>query len=240
MQGQLVGQFNLNAQLGLAFADADAGEVEVNSWQDPSLGNGIVATSSAFAGADLEQDVHQKNENSASIELPALQADADPTSDGRVFPLEVAAQLEGVLQANLSLQAGASVAEAESSNATVFQGGGLTAQTGDGIDATSEAIAKADLEQKARQENEDSKEISRDSEGGDETDTVQPATIAAQLEAVIQANASLQLGVAVADAQSGDVDVKSFGELEAGEDGINAEFEGGGHRRSRSEGQAGE
>ena len=43
LQGQLIGQLNLNAQLGLAVADADSGDVDVKSYQDPSLGNGITA-----------------------------------------------------------------------------------------------------------------------------------------------------------------------------------------------------
>ena len=59
-----------------------------------------------------------------------------------------------MLQANLNLQAGAAIAEAESGYVDVEQEGPLSA-TLDGIDASSEAIAKADLEQKAKQENED-------------------------------------------------------------------------------------
>ena len=42
-QSQGIEQINLNAQLGLAIADADAGDVEVRSSQDPSFGDGINA-----------------------------------------------------------------------------------------------------------------------------------------------------------------------------------------------------
>ena len=63
-------------------------------------------------------------------------------------------QLEGVLQANLNLQAGVATAEAEFGPVTVEQEGPLTAGL-DGIDATSEAVAIADFEQEADQSNDD-------------------------------------------------------------------------------------
>ena len=122
-------------------------------------------------------------------------------------------------------QAGLAVATAESGDVSVEQAGPLSAGL-DGITASSEAIAKTDLEQEAKQKNEDSKDITRpeeDGSGEDQVETFQPVTIAAQLEGVLQANANLQFGLAVASAQSGDVDVTSLGDISAGEDGIVAE-----------------
>ena len=70
-QLQLVGQLNVNDQDGAAIADATSSYVEVRSYEDPSEGNGITATSSAVAGANLDQTANQTNTNTASITLPA-------------------------------------------------------------------------------------------------------------------------------------------------------------------------
>ena len=111
LQGQLIGQANLNAQFGLAVADADSGDVDVKSYQDPSLGNGITANSTAVAKAELNQDIDQSNENEASIVLPELSPEAAaPSPNTIVLPTEEVEQFEGVLQANLSLQAAAAFA----------------------------------------------------------------------------------------------------------------------------------
>ena len=70
-QGQLIGQFNVNAQLGFAESDVSSGAVDVSSFEeDPSDGNGIIASSSAFSKAELEQKAEQENENEANIEFP--------------------------------------------------------------------------------------------------------------------------------------------------------------------------
>ena len=111
--------------------------------------------STAVAKAELNQDIDQSNENEASIVLPELSPEAAaPSPNTIVLPTEEADQFEGVLQANLSLQAAAAFATAEFGDVDVEQGGQLTAGL-DGIDASSEAIAKADLEQEAEQKNED-------------------------------------------------------------------------------------
>ena len=83
----------------------------------------------------------------------------------RGIPVELAAQLEGVLQANLSLQAAAGIADADSGDVSVYQDGQLAAGL-DGIDANSEAVAKADVEQEADQSNKDSKEIDQGPDPG--------------------------------------------------------------------------
>ena len=201
--------------------------------EDPSDGNGIVASSSAFSKAELEQKAEQENENEANIEFPFDATPASPPPPPviveipvNIIPVELGLQLEGVLQANLNLQAGVATAEAESGPVTVEQEGPLTAGL-DGIDATSEAVAIADFEQEADQSNDDSKDITRteqtDADGNPLEPPFQPGTIAAQGELVGQVNANVQLGLATADSDSGDVDVTSLDELTAGEDGINAE-----------------
>ena len=213
LQEQLVGQFNLNAQLGFALADADAGDVEVRSSQDPSFGNGITAEFEAFAKAEIDQDIDQDNENEASITVPTFTTTAE---DGG---LAIAAQLEGVLQANLSLQAAAAFATADAGEVNVTKEGELDAGE-TGIEASSSAAAVADLEQQAEQENEDTKEITvaDDAEPSDET-------IAAQLAFVGQGNFNLQAGIASADATSDEVKVQSLDSITAGGDGINASSE---------------
>ena len=222
LQAQLLGQFNLNGQFGLAEAEATSGDVSVTSFipKDPTVGSGIIAESNAAASATLDQTVEQENTNSASITLPPLTV-IDP-QDEQVLPdLEIAAQLEGVLQVNASLQAAEADATATSGNVSVDQSGSLSSGV-DGIVAQSNAAASAELDQSATQTNSDSKTISRapnDTEGT----TFQPVTIDAQLEAVLQANVNLQFAGADAEATSGAVYVTSAGELEAADHGINAQ-----------------
>ena len=150
IQEQIIDQINLNAQLGLAIADADSGDVEVRSSQDPSFGDGINAESSAFAKAELDQDSDQDNENSASVEMPASFPDRGPETVQFAF----AEQIEEVLQANLSLQAAAAIATADAGEVQATKEGELDAGE-TGIDASSSAAAIADLEQNAEQKNED-------------------------------------------------------------------------------------
>ena len=103
-----------------------------------------------------------------------------------------------------------------------YQNGPLSAGL-DGIDANSEAVAKADVEQEADQSNKDSKEITRAPTPDGQTTTFQPITVDLQLEAILQANANLQLGWTEAEATSGDVYVSQSGALDAQGSGIVAE-----------------
>ena len=142
VQAQLVGQLNVNDQDGLAIATATSGTVDVRSFDDPATGNGITATSSAVAGASLDQTANQSNRNSASITLPPR-----PIVPNGILVespgVEVAAQLEGVLQANVNEQEALAVAAATSDAVTVEQSGALSAGL-DGVTATSSAVAGAE------------------------------------------------------------------------------------------------
>ena len=164
LQAQLLGQFNLNGQFGLAEAEATSGDVSVTSFipKDPTVGSGIIAESNAAASATLDQTVEQENTNSASITLPPLTV-IDP-QDEQVLPdLEIAAQLEGVLQVNASLQAAEADATATSGNVYVDQSGSLSSGV-DGIVAQSNAAASAELDQSATQTNSDSKDYQQGAE----------------------------------------------------------------------------
>ena len=199
IQTQLAAQINVNAQGGAAIAAATSGYVDVRSTEDPSQGNGILATSSAAAGANLSQTADQDNTNSATTTLPPLGVFDNDTVV--LLPTQFALQLEGVLQVNANLQDGAAIAAASSDYVTVEQGGPLSAGI-DGIVATSSAVAGANLSQSATQDNSDSKTIGR-ADGpapGEDQFSVQPETIALQLEGVLQINASGQNGLAVATA----------------------------------------
>ena len=221
IQTQLAAQINVNAQGGAAIAAATSGYVDVRSTDDPSQGNGIMATSSAVAGANLSQTATQSNTNSATTTLPPLGV-AD-NSTVVLLPEQFALQLEGVLQVNANLQDGAAIAVASSDYVTVEQGGPLSAGI-DGIDATSSAVAGATLSQSATQNNSDTKTIARATDGpapGTDQFSVQPETIALQLEGVLQINASEQNGLAVAAADSGSVDVNSHDDLYTGGNGGN-------------------
>ena len=221
-QLQLVGQLNVNDQDGTAIADATSSYVEVRSYEDPSQGNGITATSSAVAGANLDQTANQSNTNSASITLPALPVVPDSSEFPRTG-FEIAAQIEGVLQANVNEQEGLAVATATSDYVSVEQGGPLTAG-GDGITATSSAVAGANLTQTANQGNSDTKTVSRAPTpiAGEDERILHPEALDVQLEGVLQANANSQAGVSIAAASSGSVDVKSHDAISAGGNGITA------------------
>ena len=127
-----------------------------------------------------------------------------------------------MIQANISEQEGASFAEATSDSVTVENG--FINVSGDGVTATSSAVAVATLDQTANQSNTDTKTVNRaagPTPGEGET-TIQPFTQVAQEELVVQANVSEQDGLAEAEATSDSVFVKSDGELSAGGDGITA------------------
>ena len=221
-QLQLVGQLNVNGQDGLAVADATSSYVEVRSYEDPSDGNGITATSTAVAGASLDQSTNQSNTNTAIITLPA-QPVVPASSEFPVTGLEIAAQVEGVLQLNVNEQEGLAVANATSDYVLVEQSGPLSAG-GNGITATSSAVAGSNLSQSANQSNADTKVISRaDAPVAGEGEVVlNPQALDVQLEAVLQANVNSQSGASIAAASSGSVEVDSHDELSAGGDGITA------------------
>ena len=124
-QGQLVGQFNISAQSGIAIAAAFSDDVKVKQNGDLQAGgDGINASSAAGASASVKQDVDQSNEN----------------NDGRS------------LQGNFSSQEGLAVALAASGDVKVEQQGHLTAG-GTGIKAVSLAQANAEVKQDADQYN---------------------------------------------------------------------------------------
>ncbi len=178
-QLQLVGQLNVNDQDGAAIATAASSYVEVRSYEDPSQGDGITAVSSAVAGASLDQTADQSNSNSATITLPPLPV--VPT--GSEFPViapQIAAQVEGVLQANVNEQEGLAVAAATSDYVSVDQDGPLSA-AGNGIIATSSAVAGASLTQTASQSNTDTKTVSR-----------APAPVAGENERILTSPGSLR------------------------------------------------
>ena len=173
-QVQLAGQLNLNSQEGLAIASATSDYVDVRSEEDPSTGDGITATSSAVAAATLTQTANQANDEqchrySSTGAGGALSAN-NHASSGASSP----SKDELVIQANINEQEGAAVADATSGPVTVdesFQRSG-----GDGVTATSSAVAAATLTQTADQSNSDSKLVERavgPAPGEGET-TVQP------------------------------------------------------------------
>ena len=100
-------------------------------------GDGIVATSKAFAKAELEQKAEQDNDS----EMSAVVTPSDSE------------QSQSLSQFNLNAQIGFANSEAYSDYVEVGQSGPLEAG-GTGIIATSEAVALADLDQKVEQDNE--------------------------------------------------------------------------------------
>jgi hypothetical protein len=113
-------------------------------------GNGITATSSAVAVANLDQSAVQSNSDTKEIvraEGPEVGADQ--------FELPrqtLSLQLEAALQANVSSQSGAAIATAESGSVEVRNKDALIAY-GDAITATSSAVAVANLNQSVDQDN---------------------------------------------------------------------------------------
>ena len=85
LQGQLVGQINANEQEGAAIAAASSDYVDIE--QTDLLkrgGDGITGTSSAVAGANLNQTANQANSNNASATLEAPDANV-LTGNGRTL-----------------------------------------------------------------------------------------------------------------------------------------------------------
>ena len=236
-------QVNANLQAGVADADAYSGDVYVNQFGSIDAGgDGISADSKAIAIADLDQKAEQDNENEMTAGGPAEGDDPAET-------VGISGQGQLVGQLNLNLQAGASLAEAEFGDVTVYQDGALSSGD-DSIDAESKAVAVAKLEQDADQDNENSAEAFLRNPnvliGGAE-----PAILAlppllieglgVQAQLVGQLNASAQLGLADASAEFGDVYVDSTTPVDpAVGTGIDAEFEGGGDCQDRPRCRAGE
>ena len=176
----------MNAQGGLATASATSDYVEVRS-EDPAAGDGITATSSAVAAATLTQTADQTNDNSATITLPPLQVVPDDDSK-RPILFETAEQAELVLQTNVNQQEGAVSADATSGSVTVENG--FINVSGDGVTATSSAVAVATLDQTATQANTDTKTVDRAAGAtpGEGETTIPPDTDVSQDELVDQEN----------------------------------------------------
>ena len=238
LQGQLVGQLNLNGQFAGAVADADSGDVTVNNnlntkagWLSAG-GDGIKAESKAVAKSELNQDVEQKNKNTNDVDTSGVLTPFPRPYNCRGrddllalhVPDGLAVQLDLVGQANVNLQVGVAYSEAQSGDVKVNQSGSLTAG-GDGIDADSKAVAIAELDQKAKQNN--SNEMTaggpEDTSGDDENESPGNPTIALQGQLTGQLNLNIQAGAAIADAESGDVNVYQDGPISATGDSINAE-----------------
>ena len=134
----------------------------------------------------------------------------------------IALQLEGVLQINASGQGGLAVAVADAGSVDVNSHDDLSA-TGNGITATSAAVAGANLEQIANQDN-----VNTDNATG--LDIL-------QLQLVGQVNLSGQEGVAIASATSDYVSVDQSGYLSAGGDGITATSTAAAGARSQPDSQ---
>ena len=189
--------------------------MEVLSAQDPSGGDGINATSEAVAVADLDQSVGQNNDTSQSA------------SGADVITGNVNLSLEQQ-QANLSEQEGTAIATGESNSVSV-ETYGLHEAGGDGINAESKAVAIAEIEQKANQDN-----------TINQTATLESGQIVLTQDGSDQSNSNSdqeeepegQTGLSIASAESDSVDVDNGGDISAGGDGINAEFNSGGDCQS--------
>ena len=167
--------------------------------EDPSAGDGIIATSSAVAVATLTQTANQSNDNSATITLPPLQVVPVNTDQPIAIQRETAEQAELVIQANINEQEGAAIVDATSGSVTVDNG--FINVSGNGVTATSSAVAVATLTQTANQSNTDTKPVNRAAGAtpGEGETTIQPFAQVSQEEMVMQANVSEQDGAAVAD-----------------------------------------
>ena len=144
-------QFNLNAQIGFANAEAYSDYVEVG--QSGSLaagGTGIIATSEAVALADLDQKVEQDNENEVSG-TGAFQRQPGNSGNSGVEQVEEGEQA-GVEQDNINLQFGVANAEAYADEVKVRNLEDPSHE--DGINAESKAVAVAKLDQNVDQDNE--------------------------------------------------------------------------------------
>ena len=204
IQTQDVSQFNESDQDGFVLGLAESGPVDVLSFEDPSGGDGINAASSAEATAALAQTANQSNENRQDATLPVGEF--------------IITQDQFYTQTNENEQEGLVLSTATSDYVDVAHSGNLVAG-GDGINAISEATAVALLNQVATQSNDNA-------QTWDQDPTI-PAVLAdpqaIDIAARGQTNANRQKGAAVAAAKSGPVEVLNQGDVDAYEDGINAE-----------------
>src|SRR6185312_9739810 len=187
-----------NEQEGAAIVEATSGSVTVDESFINVSGNGVTATSSAVAVATLTQTADQSNSDSKLVERAVGPAPGE--GETTIQPFAEVSQDEIVIQANVSEQEGAAVAEATSDSVSVRSEGELSAG-GNGITATSSAVAVADLGQSATQNNDNSVAAEGTVIGGG-LDTLQVED-GGQSQLVIQANINQQEGAAVASATSG-------------------------------------
>jgi outer membrane autotransporter protein len=187
------GQSNTSYQDGFAEAKAASGEVVVTSQNDPAGGDGIVASSAAAASAVVDQSVFQENENTNNFD--------------DVVALNNNGPLGG--QVNSSEQSGTAFGKAFSDKVSVTQSGRLDAG-GDGIKASSSAVAQATVKQRADQAN--ATDQANGCNGGGCT-SWKPGLMT-------QHNQAGQRGMARALAKSDSVSVLQKGKLTAGGTGI--------------------
>ena len=191
-------QENVSVQYGEAIAEATSDDVDVYQFGGlTAFEDGINAELTAVAIAKLEQDADQSNINSQTvIAVPGVAVDdVDQEQD--------------IEQSNLNDQEG--IAEAYATSGEVFVKTVNDPSEEDAVDATSEAVAVAEVDQEAYQENINS----------------QLSVAAGELEQeadVDQENESEQEGFALAVAEADDVEVvQDGGTLYAGQDGIDAD-----------------
>ena len=222
LQGQLVGQVNLNGQFGASVATAVSDEVNVNQIGIISAGDdGINAASTAESVAAVIQSGGQSNSNSAESTFNAgllvIDGEQEPLGAENIG---LQGQLAG--QFNVSLQAGAAISTAISDEVTVTS---KTDPAGDdGIDASSSAQSVAAVVQTLGTETKEGYEPGQSNvntaainlPGEDEPCCVSGA----QLQGMLQANLSLQGGLAIATSFADEVKVDQSGKLLAGDDGI--------------------
>ena len=138
-QSQEAEQANVNLQLLASIAEANSGNVVVESKGDTDAGgNGIVAVSSAAAGADLNSSVTQSNTNSAS---------ATTAGDLTAIAQTQEVEQENAEPARRRCYCGRELRLGDCGSARLVSSGG------DGITAVSSATAGANLNQSAVQSN---------------------------------------------------------------------------------------
>ena len=207
-----IDQDNENQQEGVADAYASSEYVTVESAGSLNAGvDGIDADSRAQATADLDQTVDQENENSQT----ATGTEIEEQEQEEISQENINAEWNEWSGEWEPGQEGYAYATAEAGYVEVTQNGPLSAATGTGIEASSEAVAVAELQQSADQDNSNAQLAIL--EPGEEVEADQ------EQDEIDQENVSVQYGEAIADAELGDVSVYQIGGLSSGADGIDAE-----------------
>ena len=226
----LISVGNSGGQYAEVSAYAESDEVQVWNYGSTSAGgDGISANSTAVAVAKIEQQADQENSTSQNAEIDSGGDPAETSLDQ---------DQEGVSQANFNTQSGQTYygTESESYYATAYSNevqvwsyGNISAG-GDGIDAESKAVAVAEVDQQADQDNTISQDVDvtvGDESSYDRTGPVAPclgSEVCAKMPAEIgQDNFNTQSGEAEAQAYSDEVQVWSYGNISADGDGISAE-----------------